>query len=154
MYLNFFKYFYTVIEIYKMKYLSGLLFFLAIAIRGNSQAAPKVFDPCQKLDTNTIKQLIIGNWVDMNDTSHKLSVTVDSLTESILVMEGGVKKIHTSYWSYKFTDNIFSSDEVTCYSLFEYKEGFAHHIDYAINAISENYLLLGASGKMVFKRKN
>ncbi len=137
-----------------MKYILFMICILGSAIKANSQNAPKVYDPCEKLDTNTIKQLIIGTWVDMKDTSHVMVITVDSLTESILVLEGSTKKIHTSYWSYKFTDNIFSSDEVTCYSLYEYKAGFAHHIDYAINAIDQNYLLLGAEGKAGFKRKN
>jgi hypothetical protein len=147
-------YFYAVNVCLQMKHLLIVFFFLAIGIPDYCQNTPKIYDPCQKLDTNTIKQLLIGNWVDMSDTSHKMVITEDSLTESVLVIENGMKKVHTSYWSYKFTDNIFSTDEVTCYSLYEFKEGFAHHIDYAINAIDEHFLLLGASGKMAFKKKN
>ncbi len=130
-----------------------LFIFIAIALLSRGVNAQKVYDPCQKLDTNTIKHLIIGTWVDMKDSSHVLVVTEDSLTESILIMQGGFKKINTSYWSYSFTDNIFSSDEVTCYSLREFKDGFTHHIDYAINAIDQQYMLLGSTGKNIYKRK-
>ncbi|HTB32913.1 MAG TPA: hypothetical protein VK808_12870 [Bacteroidia bacterium] len=133
-----------------MKYISILLILVAATFQCKSQ---KVFDPCQKLDTNTIKRLMTGTWVDMKDTSHTLVITEDSLTEKILIMEGGVKKVNTSYWSYKFTDNMFSSDAVTCYSLVEYKEGYAHKTEYSINAIDENYFLLGATGKNAYKRK-
>lgn len=134
-----------------MKYLFAVLALATLSLQAISQ---KVYDPCQKLDTNIIKRLIIGTWVDTKDTSHVLFVTEDSLTENIYIMEGGIKKVNTSYWSYKFTDNIFSSDAVTCYSLYEYKDGFTHHIDYAINAIDEHYMLLGSTGKNVYKRKN
>jgi len=123
---------------------------LAITLQAKSQ---KVYDPCQKLDTNKIKQMIIGTWVDQKDTSHILVVTEDSLTERIYITEGGYRKLNTSYWSYKFTDNIFSSDDVTCYSIHEYKEGFTSHVDNAINAIDENYMLLGSTGKNIYKRK-
>ncbi len=134
-----------------MKY----FFVLAVLALFTLQAkAQKVYDPCQKLDTNKIKQLILGTWVDQKDTSHVLVITEDSLTERIMFAEGGIKKLNTSYWSYTFTDNIFSSDDVTCYSLREYKEGFNHHIDYAINAIDEQYMLLGSTGKNIYKRKN
>lgn len=134
----------------------ALIFSIIIlfAIQGKSQNAPKVYDPCQKLDTNKIKQLILGTWVDMKDTSHIMTFTDDSLTERILIVEGAVKKINWSFWSYKFTDNIFGTDDVTCYSLVEYKEGYSHHVDFAINAIDDHYLLLGASGKTAFKKKN
>ncbi len=132
------------------------LIFLVLGglIMGVSGTCQKVYDPCQKLDTNTIKKLILGTWVEMADTSHVLVVTEDTLTERILIDEGGVKKINLSYWSYKFTDNMFSSDDVTCYSLFEYKEGYSHHTDFPINAIDVNYMLLGSTGKKVYKRKN
>lgn len=133
-----------------MKYLLVILALAILSFQGFSQ---KVYDPCQKLDTNSIKRLIIGTWIDTKDTSHVIIITEDSLTENILIMEGGIKKVNTSYWSYKFTDNIFSSDAVTCYSLYEYKEGSTHHIDYAINAIDEQYMLLGSTGKNVYKRK-
>ena len=59
-----------------------------------------------------------------------------------------------SYFNYKFTDNMFSSDDVTCYSLVEYLPGTTGHTDFAINSITNEYLLLGATGKMAFKRKN
>jgi hypothetical protein len=59
-----------------------------------------------------------------------------------------------SYFNYKSTDNLFSSDEVTCYSLVEYLPGTIGHTDFAINSITHDYLLLGATGKMAFKRKN
>jgi hypothetical protein len=134
-----------------MKYILVLIAITAFTLESKSQ---KVYDPCQKLDTNTIKRLIIGTWVDVKDTSHTMIITEDSLTERILITDGGFKKVNTSYWSYKFTDNMFSSDDVTCYSLVEYKEGLAHKTDYAINAIDNNYFLLGASGKWVYKRKN
>ena len=134
-----------------MKYLLILISFVAFSYQGFGQ---KVYDPCQKLDTNTIKRLIIGTWIDTKDTSHVLIVTEDSLTENILITEGGIKKVNTSYWSYKFTDNIFSSDAVTCYSLYEYKEGYSHHVDYAINAIDEHHMMLGSTGKNIYKRKN
>lgn len=125
-----------------------------VAFQGMGQNAPKVYDPCQKLDTNTIKKLILGTWVEVSDTSHVLMFTEDSLTESILINEGGIEKKNISYWSYKFTDNMFSSDDVTCYSLYEYKEGYAHHTDFPINALAANYMLLGSTGKKVYKRKN
>ena len=133
-----------------MKYLFTLAGFALFAIQVTAQ---KVYDPCQKLDTNKIKRLIIGTWVDQKDTSHVLVVTEDSITENIQIMEGGYKKVNTSYWSYKFTDNIFSTDEATCYSIYEYKEGFTSHIDYAINAIDEHYMLLGSTGKNIYKKK-
>ena len=123
---------------------------LLIAVIGKSQ---KVYDPCQKLDTNKIKQLILGTWIDIKDTSHVLTFTEDSLTERILIDNNGVKKINMSYWSYKFTDNIFSSDAVTCYSLYEYKEGYSHHTDFPVNGIDNNFLLLGSTGKNAYKRK-
>ncbi len=54
--------------------------FIVLTIQSFGQ---KVYDPCQKLDTNKIKQLILGTWVDMKDTSHVLIFTEDSLTERI-----------------------------------------------------------------------
>jgi hypothetical protein len=133
----------------------ALIFSIVVffAIKGKSQTAPKAYDPCQKLDTNKIKELVLGTWVDMKDTSHIMNFTEDSLTERILIEDGGVKKVNWSFWSYKFTDNIFGSDDVTCYSLVEYKEGYSHHVDFAINSINDSYMLLGASGKTVFKKK-
>ncbi len=124
---------------------------MLMAIQGNSQ---KVSDPCQKLDTNSIKRLIIGTWVEAADTSHYLIFTEDSLTERIMIKEGAVQKVNLSYWSYKFTDNIFSSETVTCYSLYEYKEGYSHHTDFPINGLDEKFLMLGANGKFLYKRKN
>ena len=133
-----------------MKNIFILLTFLSITLQCKSQ---KAYDPCQKLDTNTIKRLIIGTWVEVKDTSHVLVITDDSLEESIVIMEGVIKKLNVSYWNYKFTDNIFSSDDVTCYSLYEYKEGYGNHITTAINGLDEHFLLLGASGKTAFKRR-
>jgi len=138
----------------RMKYIVIIMLFAFLGLPAKAQNAPKVFDPCQKLDTNKIKQLIPGTWVDVSDTSHTMVITEDSLTESILITEGLKKKVNVSYWSYKFTDNMFSSDAVTCYSIVEYKEGYSRHSDYAINAIDDKYLLLGSTGKTVFKRKN
>ena len=137
-----------------MKYIVALSIFLAFTVQGKSQSTPKIYDPCQKIDTNQIKQLIIGTWVDMKDTSHVLVFTEDSLTEKIVIVEGINSKVNLSYFSYKFTDNLFSSDDVTCYSLVEYVQGYSTHTDFAINSVTQNYLLLGASGKMVFKRRN
>lgn len=145
-------YFYGV-KFCKMKYIIVLSVFLAIAVQGKSQSAPKVYDPCQQLDTNTIKQLIIGTWVDVNDTSHVLTINEDTLTEKIVIQEGGENNVNISYFSYKFTDNIFSSDSVTCYSIVEYVSGAPGNTDFAINSITHDYLLLGSTGKMVFKRK-
>jgi len=134
-----------------MKNLLILTALFAITISCKSQ---KVSDPCMKVDTNQIKQLIVGTWVDVKDTNHVMVVTADSVEESILIVEGSVKKWNNSYWNYKFTDNLFSSDDVTCYSLVEYKEGYKNKVNNAINGIDQNYMLLGGSGKMVFKRKN
>ena len=137
-----------------MKYILFLIAFLAVASHVKSQDSPKPADPCQQMDTNKIKQLIIGTWVDAKDTSHVLIITDDSLTEKIVISEGISKKVNVSYFSYKFTDNIFSSDAVTCYSLVEYIPGYPTHTDFAINSISTNYMLLGSTGKMVYKRRN
>jgi hypothetical protein len=127
---------------------------LLMTIQCKAQNAPKPSDPCQKLDTNNIKELILGTWVDMSDSNHSLIINEDTLTENILIVEGGTKKVHTSYWSYTFTDNIFSSDAVTCYSIREFKEGYSHHEDVAINSLDAHYMLLGAEGKTIYKRKN
>lgn len=134
-----------------MKYIIALSFVIAFAIQTNAQ---KVYDPCQQFDTNTIKKLIIGSWVDVKDSNHKMVITEDSVEEQIVIGEGVSKKVNMSYFNYKFTDNVFSSDAVTCYSLVEYLAGYPSHTDYAINSITHDYLLLGASGKKVFKRVN
>lgn len=118
-----------------------------------AQSVPKPADPCQKLDTNTIKQLLLGTWVDMNDTSHTMYFSEDSLVENIKVSMGSTFKQDVSYWSYKLVDNLFSSDAVTCYSIREIKEGYSHHTDVSINSIDSHYMLLGSSGKNVFKKK-
>lgn len=136
-----------------MKYTLIVIALMAIAIPGKSQSSPKVYEPCQQFDTNTIKQLIIGTWVDTRDTSHVIAITDDSLTEKIIIDDGATKKFNISYFSYKFTDNMFSSDAVTCYSIVEYIDGSSTHTDFAINSITHDYMLLGATGKMVFKRK-
>lgn len=137
-----------------MKLTLILFFILGITMQGKCQSSPKIYDPCQQIDTTTIKQLIIGTWVDTKDTSHTLVITDDSLTERIQIGDGVNKKINISFFSYKFTDNIFSSDAVTCYSLVEYILGYPTHTDFAINSVTQNYLLLGSTGKMAFKRKN
>jgi hypothetical protein len=130
-----------------------MAFMLAFVMEGKSQDSPKVYDPCQKLDTNTIRQLMEGTWVDTKDTSHMLIITDDSLTERIVITEGASKKVNVSYFDYKFTDNMFSSDVVTCYSIVEFMDGNSTHTDFAINSITQDYMLLGATGKMVFKRR-
>lgn len=137
-----------------MKYMLIAAFCMAFAIKGKCQNAPKPLDPCQKLDTNTIKQLLLGTWIDQSDTSHILTITDDTLTEKIVIVEGNVNKLNISYFSYKFTDNIFSTDAITCYSIVEYTEDSPTHTDFAINSITHNYLLLGGAGEKVFKRKN
>jgi hypothetical protein len=135
-----------------MKHLVALLL-LSFASYGYSQDAPKTYNPCQKLDTNTIKQLLIGTWVDTKDPSHIMVITTDSVEETIIVTMGSDTRTNESYWNYQLVDNIFSSDDVTCYSLREYKEGYNHHVDNSINSLDKNYLLFGAAGKIVFKRK-
>lgn len=134
-----------------MKYLTAVLAFLAIA---TFSVAQKTYDPCQKMDTNTIKKLILGTWVEVKDTTHLLVVTPDSVEETIVINLGGKQSTNQSFWNYKFTDNLFSTDDVTCYSLREYKEGYDHHVDLSINAIDSHFLLIGASGKTVYKRKS
>ncbi|MGP8217499.1 MAG: hypothetical protein ACLQQ4_18165 [Bacteroidia bacterium] len=129
------------------------LYFSLFTFISHAQNAPKPADPCQKLDTNTIKQLILGTWVDMSDTSHTIYFSQDSLVESIKVNMDGKIKSDISYWAYSFIDNLFSSDAVTCYSLREFKEGYGHHTDVAINSVDSQYLLLGATGKTVFRKK-
>ncbi|HSY75943.1 MAG TPA: hypothetical protein VK890_03755 [Bacteroidia bacterium] len=118
-----------------------------------AQNAPKPVDPCQKLDTNNIKDLLLGTWIDQGDTSHHIYFSPDSLVETIKTMVDGKFKIDISYWSYKFVDNLFSTDAVTCYSLRESKEGYAHHTDVGINYIDAHYMLMGSGGKAVFKKK-
>jgi hypothetical protein len=146
-------YFYA-LNYQNMKYPLIFIFFMAIVVQGKCQDSPKPADPCQQLDTNKIKLLILGTWVDRKDTNHVLIITEDSLTERIQIGDGMNKKINTSYFSYKFTDNIFSSDAVTCYSIVEYVPGYPNHTDFAINSVTQNYLLLGSTGKVVFKRRN
>jgi hypothetical protein len=146
-------YFYR-IKYRKMKYLFIAALLLAFSIKSKCQNSSKIYDPCQQLDTNKIRDMLTGTWVDTRDTSHVLTITDDSLTEKIVIMEGTSKKTNVSYFSYKFTDNIFSSDAVTCYSIVEYIPGYPTHTDFAINSITEDYLLLGSTGKMAFKRKN
>jgi hypothetical protein len=127
---------------------------MLLTIKANCQSAPNPADPCLKLDTNKIRQMMQGTWVETGDTNHILTITPDSVEETIIIGSGINKKTNLSYWNYKYTDNIFSSDAVTCYSLVETKEGYTHHQDFAINSIDAHYMLLGASGKKVFKRKN
>jgi len=128
-----------------------IVFILSLDCR--AQKVPSPSDPCQKLDTNNIKQLLLGAWVDVNDTSHTIYFSPDSLVESINVNMDGKPKSDVSYWSYKLIDNLFSSDAVTCYSLREMKEGYAHHTDVAVNGIDAHYMLLGSGGKQVFKKR-
>jgi hypothetical protein len=133
-----------------MKYII-LIFSLAFIV--NYTNAQKVYDPCQKLDTNTIRKLIVGTWVDTKDSSHVMVITDDSVEENIIVNMGGKVSTNYSYWNYKFIDNIFSTDDATCYSLREYKDGYSSHVDLSINSIDAHFLLIGASGKKIFKRK-
>jgi len=134
-----------------MKYLLFIvsLFFASIAY---SQDAPKPGDPCQKMDTNTIKKLLVGTWVDAKDPTHVMVITDDSVEETIIIKMGNDTHKDVSYWNYKLTDNIFSTDDVTCYTLRQFKAGYDHHVDNAINTVDAHYLLLGASGTTVFKR--
>jgi hypothetical protein len=134
-----------------MKYLI-LTAFLLFAGAGWCQDAPKPADPCQKLDTNMIKKLLIGIWVDTKDPSHTMVITNDSVEETIVIKMGNDSHSDLSYWNYKVTDNIFSTDDVTCYTLSQFKAGYDHHVDNAINSINTHYMLLGASGNVVFKR--
>jgi len=134
-----------------MKHFLALLVFTVIA---NCCISQKAYDPCQKLDTNTIKKLLIGTWVDMKDTTHIMTITPDSVEETIIINRVLGKDADVSNWNYKFQDNFLSTDAVTCYTLREYKAGYAHNVDLNINAVDDHYLLLGASGKSVFKRKN
>lgn len=136
-----------------MKRILVVLPLILLAIKSNCQEVPKPADPCMKLDTNNIKQLIIGNWVDISDTNHKLVIIFDSIEETASIGEGIHKKVDVSYWNYHFTDNIFGTDVVTCYSLIETKVGYPHPVKYAINSIDANYMLLGAEGKWVYRRK-
>ena len=136
-----------------MKYVVIIFSFILFTSYCKAQNAPSPVDPCQKLDTNNIKQLLLGIWADVNDTSHTIYFSPDSLVESIKVNMDGKPKSDVSYWSYKLIDNLFSSDAVTCYSLREMKEGYAHHTDVAINTIDSHYMLLGSSGKLVFKKR-
>jgi hypothetical protein len=136
-----------------MKYIVCIFSFLLFTNYGKAQNVPKAADPCQKLDTNNLKQLILGTWVDMNDTSHTIYFSEDSLVERIKVVMDGKPKRDISYWGYKFIDNIFSTDAVTCFSLREFKEGYSHHTDVAINSIDAHYLLMGSAGKTAFKKK-
>jgi hypothetical protein len=134
-----------------MKHLIAIVLFAIIA---NTSVSQKVYDPCQKLDTNTIKKLLIGTWVDMKDTTHIMTITSDSVEETIIINRVLGKDADVSYWNYKFQDNFLSTDAVTCYTLREYKAGYAHNVDLNINSVDEHYLLLGASGKSVFKKRN
>ena len=136
-----------------MKYVVIIISLIAFTSYCKAQNAPSAVDPCQKLDTNNIKQLLLGTWADINDTSHTIYFSPDSLVESIKVNMEGKPKSDVSYWSYKLIDNLFSSDAVTCYSLREIKEGYAHHTDVAINTIDAHYMLLGSGGKLVFKKR-
>ncbi len=126
---------------------------LFLCVDCKAQKVPSPSDPCQKLDTNNIKQLLLGTWADVSDTSHTIYFSPDSLVENIKVNMDGKPKSDVSYWSYKLIDNLFSSDAVTCYSLREMKEGYAHHTDVAINSVDAHYLLLGSGGKSVFRKR-
>jgi hypothetical protein len=133
-----------------MKYVTTLLALLVMTAICSGQ---KVYDPCQKLDTNTIKKLLIGTWIDMKDTTHIIVITADSVEETIIINRVIGKDADVSYWNYKFIDNFLSTDAVTCYTFREYKAGYDHKVDININAIDEHFLLMGASGKSVFKRR-
>ncbi len=114
---------------------------------------PAPVSPCQKLDTGTIKNLIIGTWIDVKDSTHIITVTYDSVEETVVIQVGGRTSRDKSYWNYRFTDNIFSTDAVTCYTLLEYLPDYPGKEKVAINYIDSDYMLLGAEGKVVFKRK-
>ena len=133
-----------------MKQIIALISFIVIT---NCCISQKVYDPCQKLDTNTIKKLLVGTWVDTRDTTHIMVITTDSVEETIYINRVIGKDADISYWNYKFIDNFLSTDAVTCYTLREYKAGYDHHVDLNINAVDDKFLLFGASGKSVFKKK-
>ncbi|HTA81354.1 MAG TPA: hypothetical protein VK783_00340 [Bacteroidia bacterium] len=126
---------------------------LALALITTIGFAQKAYDPCQKLDTNKIKDLLIGTWVEVGDTAHRLVISPDTLAETVIVTMNGAPSRNQSYWSYKFIDNFLSTDAVTCYSLREYKDGYGKYTDVNINSIDEHFMLLGASGKKVFQKK-
>lgn len=137
-----------------MKHFACLILFALMAISARCQnAAPDPANPCEKLDTNKIKNLIIGTWVDVKDSTHIITVTYDSVEETVVIQLDGRNSTDQSFWNYSFTDNIFSTDAVTCYSLIEYKPGYETKQKVAINYIDSNYMLMGAEGKTVFKRK-
>jgi len=129
-----------------------LIITLLLSTLAYCQDIPKPYDPCQKLDTNNIKKLLIGTWVDTKDPSHIIVITDDSVEETILIKIGNDTHEDQSFWNYKLIDNLFSNDDVTCYTLREYKAGYDHHVDNAINGIDSHYMLLGSSGKLVFKK--
>jgi hypothetical protein len=136
-----------------MKHLFSLAVLLLISVCAYSQNVPKPADPCQKLDTVTLKNLILGTWVDMQDPTHIMTITTDSVEETISVTMGKDTKQNNSYWNYKITDNLFSTDDATCYSIEEYKDGYSHHVKIAINSVDSHYMLTGGEGNSVFKKK-
>lgn len=138
-----------------MKYILIFILIIFVAYHSKGQTLPKVYDPCQKLDTNTLKKIILGVWVEVKDTTHVLDISFDTLWETLSVKFNGLadKKTNRSWWFYSFTENFMSTDEVTCYSLREYRPNSPSHLDYAINALGDSYLLLGISGKTVYRRK-
>lgn len=130
-----------------------ILILFCLALTTNICIAQTPADPCKKLDTNNLRTALTGTWVEVTDTSHKLIFTPDTLTEVIVVTLGNKPSYNTSYWNYKFIDNFLSTDALTCWSLREYKDDYNSHTDVNINSIDGQYLLLGASGKKVFKKK-
>ncbi len=96
---------------------------------------------------------MLGTWVDIKDSTHIITVTDDSVEETVVIQLDGKNSTDQSFWNYRFTDNIFSTDAVTCYSLVEFKPDFDRKQKVAINYIDSNYMLLGAEGKTVFRRK-
>ncbi len=137
--------------------MKNLLFTAIFALVANLSPCqthiPSPAEPCAKLDTDKIKNLMLGTWVDIKDSTHIITVTDDSVEETVVIQLDGKNSTDQSFWNYRFTDNIFSTDAVTCYSLVEFKPDFDRKQKVAINYIDSNYMLLGAEGKTVFRRK-
>jgi hypothetical protein len=137
-----------------MKSLFILAAALMVSIYSFGQSIPTPVDPCQKLDTNSIKKMLQGTWVDVKDSNHIFIVTIDSVEETIVINMNGKPSVNQSFWNYKFTDNVFSTDAVTCYSLVEYKEGYPHNVELAINLLDSHYFIIGRTGKTIYRRKS
>jgi hypothetical protein len=135
-----------------MKYILSIIIIALSSGTGFAQS-PKIYDPCEKLDTNKLRDMLTGTWVDPMDTAHKLVITPDTLDEIIYVDINGIQVRNQSYFSYRFIDNFLSTDALTCYSIREFKEDINHHTDLNLNSVDDHYLLVGASGRKEFVKK-